>query len=451
MEDKIIQLGIETTTFVFGKTEDSVVHIFENCKTDQSFALLEIDIHKTMDVCRVSIYINDFNDWKPIHSLLRFGNVIVNAFPNLETVKIELCQEMEKEVIYNYRMTGRPFYAYFGYLPSFPYLCSKSKQDFYKMPFTKPDEFLQLENASKLVCPLKLITNKVEHPLLLTCQKDPSKWIIRLLPATSFYKSYRPITSMSLLRQSTYKILFNVNPPPNGIPFCHQGRYYIPVIRYAAGMSNGCYFDCDKESAKYLGTFYYWEPESNIYLKMGKKAFPYFYSKFECAIFIQSKIMDIIRDKDKIEDAQQVYQEIDFYVTKIRKDLRKALYKYYEEEAHLFEKCVCVDEWDDFFEDWEDATEFALDADFQRILLNQEPKFLPITLDFRSKVSFKYMNKLFYASEDELDQPLSKGLIFLGLKGAIFSKMAGGNRVVTEVLDVRARQKSLENLCWTVM
>jgi hypothetical protein len=61
------------------------------------------------------------------------------------------------------------------------------------------------------------------------------------------------------------------------------------------------------------------------------------------------------------------------------------------------------------------------------------------------------MKTLFYAAEDELDQPLAKSLLFFGFDLVVFGKMAGNFRIVSEVMDVRKREESLSSLCWSVI
>ncbi len=66
-----------------------------------------------------------------------------------------------------------------------------------------------------------------------------------------FHLTNRPITPMTKL--------INRRKPPNG--------YYMPIIRY-----EGVYYSNDDDDIKneFCGKFFYFEPESNIYLKLGK-------------------------------------------------------------------------------------------------------------------------------------------------------------------------------------
>lgn len=447
MEQDIIDLGILHTTFIFERnidvTEDTLVNIFCHSIDDEKFATLECADKK------VIFAIERFDEWKPIHMLLQFGKKIIDSIPSIQRIILETHEEMEQEVLYLFQTQKIVWYAPFGYLPFHNKWNADRIKDFYQLAFSKPNDFLDLEYGKDLIFPSRITFTKYENPIFLHCQKDPTSFRFRVLPVTSFYKSKRPINSMTNLRQKNCLVMDASKIPDHvkksGAPFQIQNEFYIPVIRYSMGMRQGCYFDPCPKQVKYLGTFYYWEPESNIYLNMGTR-FEYFNSKLECAGFLQNKLLDYQEKTNSPTDPTSLYEYLDKNIKKIIKDMIETFYKYYDEESMIFEKSI------EYGEDAEEEEiEDLLFVDFHKLYCNRLPKYLPIDLEFKSKLTGEYMKKLFYAAEDELDQPLAKTLQFFGYDVVIFGKMAGSYRIVSEVLDVRTREQSLSKLVWTII
>jgi hypothetical protein len=432
--EHLIDIGIKTTSFIFAMKDENI-EIYEDAVVDDHFATMEI-IKK-----KLYITIERFDDWKIINNLLIFGKTLADTHSNIVQVIMYTLDEMEDEVEYRFKTEKKVWYAHFGYLPYFPKWSDAILKDFYQLPFLNPKDFLELENGRRLILPSKIYYQKHKNPIFLQSQIEPSSLRFRTLPSTSFYKSKRPINSMTHLRQSpflmidTSKIQDSIR--RSGAPFKINGEYFIPVVRYSMGMRQGCYFDSN-ESFKFIGTFYYWEPESNIYLKMGSK-FEYYDSKMQCALQLKQKLMDHLQQQSVLD----ISKDLDYFIVKITKDMIQTFYKHYEEESMIFEKALCKDLLD------EEELEDYFVSDIYRIYSNQSPKFLPITQDYNSSISGKFMKKLFYAAEDELDQSIGKALLFFGIDAVIFGKMAGSYRIVSEVFDVRPRETSLNNLCWS--
>jgi hypothetical protein len=380
-------------------------------------------------------------------------------------------------VQYLFEIKGYPWYKPFGYLPFYPKWNCQRLVDFYQLPFLKPREFLDLEYGTDLIHPQRITIQRYDHPVFLHCQKEPSSVRFRTLPATSFYHaSKRPLNSMTNLRQTPFKMIDTSKVDPaiirTGEPFKMGSDYFVPVTRYSMGMRQGCYFDPCPET-KYLGTFYYWEPESNVYLNMGSK-FQYFTSKIEATSYFKNLLLDYQclehssgRRSDgsdrnnslgndgsgndgsgqfvcKCNQAVEIYTTMDKFVHKIFDELIQAFYKNYEEEAMVFEnKCMVLDDRDDL--------EDFLRDEFMRLFCGHTPRYIPIDTEYKSMLNGEYMSKLFYAAEDELDQSLAKSMLFLGYDVIFLGKMAGNYRIVSEVLDSRERNESLSNLYWTVI
>jgi hypothetical protein len=90
-------------------------------------------------------------------------------------------------------------------------------------------------------------------------------------------------------------------------------------------------------------------------------------------------------------------------------------------------------------------------SELLKIFQGTSSKLLCIDTNYISTINHNYMKTLFYASEDELDQGVTKGCMQLKISGVVLGRMAGGTRVVTEVLDCRSREESLEELVWNTI
>jgi hypothetical protein len=422
---------LKRTPFVF--IDKGHFEIYDDVKSKEPFATLECNGKK------IFICIIDFLDWKSVHILMHLGKYLLDD-ENIHTVIVECDCDMNEDFIYDYRFSKRPWYSSFGYIPYFRKWYYSKTKDYYQLPFLKPEEFLDLTYARDFICPCQIILEKKNIPLLLTAQKDPNDLYLRILPSSCFYKkSKRPITSMNTLRMKKYNVLDLSKVPlrilKSGLPFqLDDGQHYIPVVRYSNGMRNGCYFDIDT-SHHYLGTFYYWEPESTCYLRMGKK-FDYFESKFDCAIKMMNRL-----ESENLKDTK-LFEKLIKFTKKILNDVSHALKNL--EEFITFEKNVKRNHND------EDDIQMILYEDLGNLFMGTQPKYLPITLEYKSCLSGDYMKSLFYAVEDELDQILAQVLINFGYEVVVLGRMSGMFRVVSEVMDVRSRQISFDNLCWKV-
>jgi hypothetical protein len=397
---------------------------------------------------RIVISMDSFEEWNFVCHILNLGREIVNTIPEIKKTIVETKEDSEEHVIYLFRIFKIVWYSQFGYLPYISHWKDSILKDFFQLPFVSPDEFLSLDYGRHLIYPKRIFCQKYENPVLLDCQKEPNAIRYRTLPFYCFYSSRRPISCMSQLRQKKFNVIDTRNISSeirkSGAPFRINGKHYIPVLRYSLGMSQGCYFEKDSSDKKYLGTFYYWEPESNIYLEMGSK-FQYFNSKMECADYL---ISEFEKTKEKSNSDVSNIHNLKHYVNKIDKEMVSVLYEYYVEEMDLFTKRM-VSEYS--FIGYEEYSEKIIVDDLHLIYEDKEPKYLPIDRLYRSTISSNYMKTLFYAAEDELDQPLAKSLLFFGFDLVVFGKMAGNFRIVSEVMDVRKREESLSSLCWSVI
>ena len=436
--EEVLEILLEKTPFIIEKQEsedDPQLYLFQDTNDETAFA--RVQIRGT----RMVIAVDEFVDWRSVHHLLRAGKHLIHSethFPYEKVILEYYFSDMDKEFIYEYRLDRIPWYMKFGFLPYYTKWGSKRIKTWYQLPFVKPDSFLDLPYGKELICPRRIIYQKQSNLPLLSAQKDPTLLELRTLPRTCFYSvSKRPINSMNLLRQDRFQVLdlskVDAQILKSGAPFAIDGQYYIPVVRYALGMRNGCYFD-PNPNKKWLGTFYYWEPESQCYLRMGAKfKFGYFETKLQCALELM----------EQMEDKNDLLKSLEGNIKVVFDEWKENFYKHYEEEAMEFENRIHKANEQD------EDLETILMTDWKRLYCGKETKFLPIDRTYASILNAVYMKEVFYASEDALDQDVAKCLIECGYDVAIFGRMAGSYRVVSEVLDVRSREKSLSELCWT--
>jgi hypothetical protein len=463
---------LEKTRFILSFHDN--IEFREDIESEEPFAVL---ISKGKQIV-MTIY--DVPDWSSLYELMDLGRHLIQKFSKdyknvyiIESILIECECDMDNEFTYEYRMNRKPWYFRFGYLPYFKNWTSKRIKDFFQIPFLKPDEYLDLKSSRDFISPKKLILEHRKHPLHLIAQKNPNDICLRLLPSTSFYyRSKRPITSMNLLRRNRFRVLdlskIHRSILLSGAPFKIGNDFYIPVVRYSHGMGFGCYFNSEdsKKDKKnnYLGTFYYWEPDSDCYLRMGKR-FEYFETKIECAhkMIYELECYNDMNGGDGIKNVKlsglteesstriQIKINIEKLILNLEKYIQNILYetctvlkKGYEEYL-FFERNVksnkCLDEieMDDLLMD-----------DLKSLYLGKSPKYLPINHEYKSLIDRRYMKEIFYAAEDELDQFLAQALILIGYDVVVFGRMCGMFRVVSEVFDVRTREASFDQLCWRI-
>jgi len=97
-------------------------------------------------------------------------------------------------------------------------------------------------------------------------EKAKSFPLIFLEPELFYKESKRPVTNMSLFKQSVQII----------------GQYRIPVTRYATSMSGRLYNTHNSSSSRFIGTFYYYEKESTTFLSYNTSRT--FTNKYDCLI-----------------------------------------------------------------------------------------------------------------------------------------------------------------------
>ena len=187
---------------------------------------------------------------------------------------------------------------------------------------------------------------------------------------------------------------------------------YVPVVRYSSGPTATLFFGELSEDA--CGTFYYYEKDSNVGL-----AYDTIYtsrSKYSMALeFLE------------IQDLPPIFEGM---IARAFREIRKDLTK----EAEIQHEAMGEEG---------DVEDYI--RGFEEILSGNQPS-NAIGLDVNMKDSTGQYENALMAMEDPLDQPLCMIGKYTNTEILMFTHMAGSSRLVTEVLDTRSRQNSLDNL-----
>jgi hypothetical protein len=217
----------------------------------------------------------------------------------------------------------------------------------------------------------------------------------------------------------------------------YSGRYLIPVVRYAKGMSRGMYQESSQKEDEYCGTFYYFEPDSQFNL-LSTKGILIANNKVEACLLLGISVDDIRNYLvPKYHNENNITKISDLPHELIPKILDFLGPDYYREDK---DKILDPQELENYinrlleliFLTWNFNEQSSNIKDFNNILLNYSEN--------------KQYNSKYYAIEDKLDQPLCLTARVLKINVIILKYMAGKNRVVTEVLDTRTRVESYDNI-----
>ena len=192
--------------------------------------------------------------------------------------------------------------------------------------------------------------------------------------------------------------------------------FLIRVSRYSVGMSRGLYFESNV--GKYCGTFYYYEPDSDVLLNIGHKGeFEMFRNKVEAAISLSKRALKVSSPEFSDVIKYSLYT-LDGVIERMAKSLPKKI-----------------------LDEPKGDREIA-DALWAYWSGRNTTKWLAYNDD-------TYV-KEWYALEDPLDQMICTSARLLRLKVLILSNMTGANRLVTEVLDTRSREESVHSLVFEI-
>lgn len=220
-------------------------------------------------------------------------------------------------------------------------------------------------------------------------------------PDLLYEGSKRPVTDMSLFRNSLSIKAKADNIIDGRITIDGQIWNIIPVTRYASGMSRGQFFKREAKEEIY-GTFYYLEPESSTGLvyRTALKAFNKTDAMIKLGILNikQPGVSDIVTEAGL---HIRGYYPRDLIMTPMQaSELKRWRYA------------------------WEDDIQDSVDP----AMLPQIPHYAGDYLEL-------------YAEEDLFDQPLCIAAKAAGYDIIILESMVGGFQIVTEVLDARDERR----------
>lgn len=252
-----------------------------------------------------------------------------------------------------------------------------------------------------------------KSPFLLAyeAEKSSDSYVYNVLKY-GMYQSRRPMTRMSTFVNKNIG-LGQFPKTSNGIVNM-PGHFLIAVSRYGEGMSKGAYLASIEEGKSYCGTFYYWEPDSDIYLDLQTP---------DKVFYGNNKVQVAAHFLSIVEPRSQTFKtELDKKITNSLYNILNFAYEHNPDERDNIKSIY------DFY------------------LGNNSS--LPVTEDYRDKDGNFVWD--FYGAEDGLDQILCIVGKYLGYHGIILAKMAGHERVVSEILDTRDRDVSYQSLIFNV-
>ena len=233
---------------------------------------------------------------------------------------------------------------------------------------------------------------------------------------------------------------------------------FIPVVRYIGGMTRSSLYHITFEE-KYCGTFYYYEPNSDIYLVANNvlltpnKIVAYYYLSGNLdetvSIFETNDEYRLLKSAAKLV----INSDIDIYVTpeQILPLLPPILAEFYISIHADVAMMVSPGLWFSKFKHFIDYSPYKYENVLEiynkglRIIVNYV---LPKIIQSMANGTYDFLIYIddLYAIEDVFDQPLCSLARSLGIDVIVLTTMTGGNRVVSEVLDVRDRIQSYSSL-----
>lgn len=247
-----------------------------------------------------------------------------------------------------------------------------------------------------LVDSIKSFKYKTLAQMKRDAQTSPKSFALLLfMPQMVFKESKRARTTMRDFGAIPLAQIVSIKPA--------QENGYIPITRYAKGMSKSLFYSRNS-SKQYCGTFYYYEPESTTFLKYSRAltAKDKVYAAAKLGVTIREK--NIVKFPEEFETNLNLNTDNNFLLTPKEFTVLYPLYKK---------------------DDYESLIEVEKAQD--RV--------------FYTAPSFGY-----YASQDDLDQPICDAARAQGYDVVFLTHMVGSRQIVFEVLDTRPRNESFANL-----
>ncbi len=234
----------------------------------------------------------------------------------------------------------------------------------------------------------------------------------------ALYPSLRPITDMRLFKTPACGFYDEFLLDKERLEvLCHEGfRSYVPVTRYSKGMSRGLYYN-SKGKRPYTGTFYYLECSSSTLLTFDKERMREYKNKYEAALDMCPAALDGAFNaspwhKKFLSNPNQTTVPDDLMLTP--KELIKVSREVESESFMIMESRV------------------------QKRLVD----IVPQTKEYAGVVLG------LFALEDALDEDLFFAAKKADIDILVFRNMVGSRKVVSEVFDIRDREKSFASLLY---
>lgn len=204
---------------------------------------------------------------------------------------------------------------------------------------------------------------------------------------------------------------------------CQSGALYLPVVRYEE-----LYFGISTSKSQICGTFYFYEPDSENFLNLGR-------------CLVAANKVDALTKLNGSPDETAFIELLSYKLTskelrKLGKDVVK-LPEY--EEVHNFLSTIIANE-----KDLDNHTLAILDIYLPRPGKFKELNSVYEVIDNSGK---NYIGVKFVGHFDDLDQSICQLAQKAGYDTVLLQREPGEERTVTEILDVRTRIESYASLC----
>ena len=376
-------------------------------------------------------------------------DILKHIIKNIDTKYLLINEQLVRKIINEWRDKGNSFMITNGWVPNLK---------------VKQLSFLKYIRNQTSVFESPLPTTWVHYnpeELLNLIQNEPNGFLANLLShGRMIFESGRARTPLIILRQKPYltiqlsdRALENVK---LGKPTRVLENYILPVSRYAYSIQQGLYFESEDfqealiKPSEYFGlcgTFYYFEPDSTVFLTFSTIEF--YNNKIHAAYDLLQYFLNIkfnnIQEFIKIIDTLPRPFVIDSNQYKIIYDLVLAfrLFIYNSNRLGLYS-----DTWQNRLREILGDSTLSNDYLLDQLIRLSTGQFheLPFELDFIYKGDF--IGDFLYAKEDFFDQPICNASDLLKIDIVVLTKMVGFHRIVIEILDTRAREVSLSSLAW---
>ena len=372
--------------------------------------------------------------------------------------ELNINSELSYKIVAEWKNTGKSFLIINGWVPD---MKEAEGLDFLKYIRGKSD---------KLIIPKNWIHITADE-LISRIQRDPNGVIANLLThGNMIFESGRARTPLILFRQNRFLTLRltqsaqeNVKlGKPTQVKFGDRFKYILPVSRYAQSMLTGLYYNSDQESltpkSEYFelcGTFYYFEPDSTVFLTF--ETIEIYNNKIHAAYILFYRLLNI--------KPTNVYDFLNIVYKTLKREPTSLKEKLLYDLALAFRLFINEsDKLGDYPATWQNGLREILDTFAEGVgdeidddeLLEQ---LIHLSLDLPNDLAFdlnyqynsSFVGYFLYVKEDYFDQAICNVASFLEIDVIVLTHMIGSsNRVVIEILDTRVRNISLSSLAWLI-